>query len=163
MERDHVDGLVAQWQAERPELNFGPMAIVGRLSRLASDVQVEVEKNLARFGLQGGRFDVLAALRRQGPPFVLKPTDLGDQMLLTSGAVTHRLDVLEEAGWIRRSPDPEDRRGTLVALTERGQKLVDEALVSHLETEARWLGALEDDDRRALADALRRASLAQGL
>ncbi len=152
---DHVSVILAQWARERPDLEASPIGVVGRLSRLTRDVEARIEANQARFGLQGGRYDVLATLRRQGPPFVLNPTELQGQMMLSSGAMTHRIDLLEQEGLVTREPDPQDRRGVLVRLTDAGRERIDQAMPSHLETERLWLSVLSEPDQRALANLLR--------
>ncbi|MGE8720932.1 MarR family winged helix-turn-helix transcriptional regulator [Leptospira terpstrae] len=132
---DPMEEIINQWRKEIPSLSLRGMEVFGRLGQaalLASDV---VESNLAKLGLKLGEFDVLASLRRSGPPFRLNPTQLWQGMLLSSGAMTNRLDRLETAGYIERLPDPNDRRATLVSLTEKGLKLIDEAVVSHTKNE----------------------------
>lgn len=132
---DPIEEIIKQWRKEIPSLSVRGMEVFGRLGQaalLASDL---VESNLAKLGLKLGEFDVLASLRRSGPPFRLNPTQLWQGMLLSSGAMTNRLDRLETAGYIERSPDPNDRRATLVSLTEKGLKLIDEAVVSHTKNE----------------------------
>lgn len=163
MTSDHVTRILQEWNRERPDLDSSPIAVVGRLSRCSRHVEGKLEANFRRFGLQGGRYDVLATLRRQGPPFRLNPTELQKQVMLTSGAVTHRLDLLEKDGLVERLPDPSDRRGTLVGLTEEGRARVDAAIASHLETEAAWLVSLAPEEREALGALLARLAEAHGI
>lgn len=108
----------------------------------------------ARFGLQHGEFDVLATLRRAGSPFSLTPTALYEATMVTSGAMTNRLDRLEKAGLIRRVPHPTDRRGLLVQLTEEGRELIDRAVEAHVENEHAILSGLEPEERQRLAELL---------
>ena len=98
---------------------------------------------------------MLATLRRSGPPYRLTPTALYRELVLTSGAVTHRVDALARAGLVERIPDPADRRGSLVALTEHGREVAEEAMAAHMACESRLAAALSDEDRRALAGLLR--------
>ena len=163
MASDHVSRILAEWAVQRPDLDSSPIAVVGRLSRCAQDVEAKIEANFRRFGLHGGRYDLLATLRRQGPPFRLNPTDLQSQMMLSSGATTHRIDLLEKEGLVERQPDPSDRRGTLVALTDAGRTRVDEAVASHLKTEATWLATLAAPERTQLARLLQALAEGHGL
>ena len=110
-------------------------------------------------GLEPGWYDVLATLRRAGPPYRARPTEFAGALMLTSSGTTKRLDRLEQAGLITRGPDPEDRRATLITLTDAGLKLIDRATEAHLENERRLLGALTDADQRRLADLLRKLQL----
>ena len=158
-ERDGVDQILEQWQRERPELDHSPIGIVGRVSRLAREIEARLEPVYREHGLEPGWHDVLATLRRSGPPFRLRPTDLTNASMLTSSGTTKRLDKLESAGLIARSPDPDDRRGTLITLTDAGRELIDTLTVAHLANEARILGALSADEQRRLADLLRKLQL----
>lgn len=151
---DPVDRILAQWRRERPDLDVAPMGLIGRLSRLARLIQAEQERTFSRFGLNGATFDVLATLRRAGPPHALTPSRLIDAMMITSGTATNRIDQLEKAGLVARVPNPQDRRSTLVALTEAGRALVDEAVSAHVETQARLLAPLAPQERTALEAAL---------
>lgn len=116
---------------------------------------VVISRSFARHGLTFGEFEMLAALLRSGPPHRLKPSELVGALVLSSGAMTNRIDRVEAAGLVERLPDPDDRRGTLVALTEKGRRVVDEAVVAHLANEERLLGTLSPDQRRQLAGLLR--------
>jgi DNA-binding MarR family transcriptional regulator len=158
-ERDGVDAILEQWRRERPELDHSPIGVIGRISRLAREIEARLEPVYRDHGLEPGWHDVLATLRRSGPPFRLRPTDLTNASMLTSSGTTKRLDKLERAGLIARSPDPEDRRGTLITLTDAGRELIDTLTVAHLANEQRILGALSAADQRALADLLRKLQL----
>ena len=161
MSHDHVDTILEQWRTERPDLDASPMGIFGRLLRLNKYAQGQLEVNFKRYGLLGGTFDLLATLRRNGEPFSLNPTQLQNEMMLTSGATTHRIDLLEKRGLIERLPDPGDRRGTLVRLTKAGKTLVDEAVVDHVALERELLSHLTQEQRLELAKLL--GALAEGL
>ena len=123
--RDEVDDLVAAWQAERPDLDVRPMQVLSRISRLARHLDRERRSAFAAHGLESWEFDVLAALRRQGAPYELSPGALLRATLVTSGTMTNRIDRLEQAGLVRRRPDPQDKRGVLVRLTAAGRARVD--------------------------------------
>jgi DNA-binding MarR family transcriptional regulator len=115
----------------------------------------------ARYGITWGEYLVLAALRRAGPPYRMNPTTLFNSVILSSGAMTNRLDGLEGMGLIRRLPDPNDRRGRLVELTAKGRDLVDKAVVEHLANEERMLSGLSAAERTKLADLLRKLLLSE--
>jgi DNA-binding MarR family transcriptional regulator len=152
---DRAGRAIAQWQKERPDLDVSPMAVLGRLGEAASMVSRDhLAPVFARFGLQHGEFDVLATLRRAGSPFSLTPTALYEATMVTSGAMTNRLDRLEKAGLIRRVPHPTDRRGLLVQLTEEGRELIDRAVEAHVENEHAILSGLEPEERQRLAELL---------
>jgi DNA-binding MarR family transcriptional regulator len=153
---DHIDRIVAQWRQERPDLDFAPLGVLGRLFRAAELADVALTAALADESLQPGWFDVLAVLRRSGPPYELSPTELLHSMMLSSGGLTKRLDRLTEAGLIQRRPDPDDRRGSLARLTRKGEALIDRAIAKHVENEAQLLGVLTPAERRAFDTLLRR-------
>ena len=163
MAQDHVALIVHQWEKERPDLDPSPIAIVGRLSRLSRLAEHKIEVNFKKYGLQGGTYDLLATLRRSGEPFTLTPTQLQTEMMLSSGATTYRIDLLEKRGLLERSPDPGDRRGTLVRLTAAGKKLVDEVAETHLATEKEFLSSLTETQKRKLAELLGQLAQAVGL
>jgi DNA-binding MarR family transcriptional regulator len=153
---DHLDGILAQWRRERPELDVRSIGTVGRLFRSAHLADAVLAEGIAPYGLQHGWFDLLAALRRSGAPYELNPTKLMRATLLSSGGMTKRLDRLDEAGLVERRPDPADRRGTLVRLTRRGKATIDRALEAHVANEEHLLASLTSADRRTLDDLLRR-------
>jgi DNA-binding MarR family transcriptional regulator len=152
---DHIDRIVDQWRQQRPELATEPLETVGRILRTARLADESLASGLATHGLEPGWFDVLAALRRAGPPYELNPTRLRAATMLSSGGMTKRLDRMADAALIERRPDPADRRGTLVRLTRKGRSVVDKALETHLENERRLLAVLTHKQRRALDDGLR--------
>ncbi|MBV9379458.1 MAG: MarR family transcriptional regulator [Streptosporangiaceae bacterium] len=153
--RDEVDGLVAAWQAQRPDLDVTPLHVLSRVSRLAKHLDIARRSAFAAHGLQAWEFDVLSALRRHGPPFQLTPGALLRATLVTSGTMTNRIDRLAEAGLVRREPDPRDRRGVLVTLTGKGRASVDAALSDLLRSEHALLAGLDAGQRQRLADLLR--------
>jgi DNA-binding MarR family transcriptional regulator len=158
-ERDGVDLILEQWRRERPDLDPSPIGVIGRISRLARELEQRLETVYREQGLEPGWYDVLATLRRTGPPYRLRPTEFANALMLTSSGTTKRLDRLEEAGLITREPDPGDRRGTLITLTAEGRRLVDRASEAHLENERRLLSALTEAEQRRLADLLRKLQL----
>ena len=152
---DEVDDLVAAWQAERPDLDVRPMQVLSRISRLARHLDRARRGAFAAHDLELWEFDVLSALRRQGAPYELSPGALLRATLVTSGTMTNRIDRLEEAGLVRRRPDPQDKRGVLVTLTVAGAARVDAALADLLGAERALLSSLPESNRRTLADLLR--------
>jgi DNA-binding MarR family transcriptional regulator len=153
--RDEVDDLVAAWHAERPDLDVQPMQVLSRVARLARHLDRARRSAFAAHGLEPWEFDVLAALRRQGPPYELSPGALLHTTLVTSGTMTNRLDRLEQAGLVRRRPDPEDKRRVRVTLTAAGQSRADDALAALLAAEQALLATLPESGRQDLADLLR--------
>jgi DNA-binding MarR family transcriptional regulator len=141
-----------------PDLpDLTPMETLGRLAETALLIDREkLTPVVGSFGLQSGEFDVLAALRRAGGDFTLTPTQLFETTMMSSGGMTARLDRLEKAGWVKRRANPNDRRGTLVGLTEPGKALIERALVAHLANETSLLAALSDAEISALNAILRK-------
>jgi DNA-binding MarR family transcriptional regulator len=158
-DRDGVDLILEQWRRERPDLDHSPIGVIGRISRLARELEQELERVYREHGLEPGWHDVLATLRRHGAPYQLRPSEFSSALMLTSSGTTKRLDRLERAGLITRTPDPQDRRGIIITLTRAGLKLIDAVTEAHLENERRLLGALSDAERRRLADLLRKLQL----
>jgi DNA-binding MarR family transcriptional regulator len=156
VEPDHVDHIVAQWHEQRPDLDVSGMAIVGRISRLELMVRPLLARVFARHGLEAWEFDLLATLRRHGPPYQLTAGDLMGAMMITSGAVTNRIDRLERRGLITRDRHPTDGRKVLVALTGSGRDLVDGAVADHAANELNLIATLEPDERQTLIDLLRK-------
>ncbi len=154
--RDHIDRIVALWAAERPDLDTTPMAVLGRFFRAERLADTVLSDALAAHGLQPGWFDLLAALRRAGAPYELNPTELTRATMLSSGGTTKRLDRLAEAGLVERRDDPDDRRGTLVRLTRRGKRVIDRAVESHIQNEARLLRSFTPSELRTLDALLRK-------
>jgi DNA-binding MarR family transcriptional regulator len=158
-ERDGVDLILEQWQRERPDLDPSPIGVIGRISRLARELEQRLEPVYREHGLEPGWHDVLATLRRTGPPYRLRPTEFSSALMLTSSGTTKRLDRLEQAGLIERAPDPDDRRSILITLTDAGRELIDSVTDAHLANEQRLLSALSEVERTRLADLLRKLQL----
>lgn len=152
---DEVDRLVAAWRQERPDLDVEPLEVLSRVSRLAKHLDRARRAAFAEVGLEPWEFDVLTALRRSGKPYELSPGTLLKATLVTSGTMTNRIDRLAQADLVRRRPDPEDRRGVLVSLTEEGRKRVDAAFADLLRRERELLAGLGEQDQRVLAGLLR--------
>ncbi len=148
--------IVAQWNVERPDLDVSPMEVIGRISRLAADLDPLLAPVFTSRGLGDGEFDVLATLRRSGEPFELSPGDLGASMMVTSGAVTKRIDRLERSRLVTRRVSETDARARLIRLTAEGRRIVDEAVVDHVANEARLLRGLTAAERETLAGLLRK-------
>ncbi|MFD5245906.1 MarR family winged helix-turn-helix transcriptional regulator [Amycolatopsis sp. NPDC058340] len=149
---DHVDHILRQWAEARPDLDVSPMGVIGRLTRLTRVLEGELRKTFARHDLDRSSFDVLATLRRAG---TLTPADLMRSAMITSGAVTQRLDRLEQRGLVVRLPDETNGRRVLVDLTGAGRELIDRALPDHVDTEHRLLSAVSAEERDELAALLR--------
>jgi DNA-binding MarR family transcriptional regulator len=158
-ERDSVDAMIEQWQRERPELDVSPIGVIGRISKLSRELEMRLEPVYREHGLEPGWHDVLATLRRSGPPYRLRATEFTRTLMITSSGATKRLDRLERAGLIERSPDPTDRRGTLIGLTPAGGALIDGVTEAHLDNEHRLLAALTAAEQQRLGDLLRKLLL----
>lgn len=159
MERDHVDWLLEQVRRQRPDLDAGLIELIGRIARVNHHIDAEIAKSLERYGLRVGELTLLVALRRAGEPFQLTPTELYRAMMVTSGGATRRIDQLESRGLVRRTPHPRDRRASLIGLTPEGLRLTDGAWAHHLEQNHSLFDALGSEERRTLADMLRRVLL----
>jgi DNA-binding MarR family transcriptional regulator len=156
MEPDRVDLFIEQWNRERPDLNPAALGVVSRVLMLAKGLEQSADRALARFGLSLWQLDVLTALRRSGKPFQLSPTQLMELVTLSSGAMTNRIDRLEQLGLVVRERDPNDRRGVLICLTPEGRKLVDNAIVVRLADARRNLTPFTKAEQRTLAALLRK-------
>ncbi|MEY9843807.1 MarR family winged helix-turn-helix transcriptional regulator [Streptacidiphilus sp. MAP5-3] len=152
---DEVDRLVAAWRRERPDLDVEPLEVLSRISRLARHLDRARRTAFAEHALEPWEFDVLTALRRAGTPYQLSPGQLLTQTLVTSGTMTNRIDRLAGKGLVQRLPDPDDRRGVLVRLTQAGQERADAALSGLLDHERQILAELPDGQRKELASLLR--------
>ncbi|WP_323446314.1 MarR family winged helix-turn-helix transcriptional regulator [Streptomyces yaizuensis] len=149
-----MDAIARQWNAVRPDLDTVPMTAYGRIYRISRAMGDRVEKEYREYGINRGEFDVLATLRRSGDPYTLSPSRLSATLMLTTGGMTGRLDRLERAGLLTRNPDPHDRRGLRITLTERGLGLVDEAVTAGVRVQSAVLGSAltpaEADELNAL-------------
>ena len=153
--RDEVDTIVAAWRRERPDLDVAPMEILSRISRLARHLDRLRGNAFSVHGLESWEFDVLAALRRSGPPYRLSPGQLLRETLVTSGTMTNRVDRLVERGLASRQDHPDDRRGVLVQLTDAGKDVVDAAVAELMTAERQIMAALDVADHDQLIRSLR--------
>lgn len=147
---DRVDRILAQWHAERPDLDVGPMGLIGRIRRLSLTLGREMERTWAAHGLNAASFDVLATLRRAGPPYGLSAGELVASTMVTSGTMTNRIDQLEAAGLVARAQSADDRRSVRVMLTDKGFAIIDAAVTAHVETQHRLVAGLSATERRQL-------------
>ncbi|PKH53837.1 MarR family transcriptional regulator [Shewanella sp. Choline-02u-19] len=152
---DDIDKVVAQWGEEKPHLQTLPMEIFGRIMRLQKHIEAEIAACHKQYGLTLGEFDVLATLRRSGEPFNLTPSALLSSMMLTSGAMTNRLDKLESKGFIERVHSTEDRRSVSVGLTEKGFAIIDEAIEEHVRIQHQLVQQLSDAEKPELNQLLK--------
>ena len=160
MQRDSIDCIFDEWCRELPTLDSSPVMVIGRVTRLAGILRRQVDEALKPYGIGWDLLDVLGALRRAGPPFCRTPTALYRACMLSSGAMTNRIDRLERAGLVTRMPDPQDRRGILVGLTEQGRAVVDQAVAAGWAAQHRLMAALTLAERDRMAGLLRKLLLA---
>ena len=157
---DSVERLLAEWRVQRPDLDFSPVEVITRLQRVRNFIDNDLDASFASAGLTGPVFFVLSVLRRQGEPFTMSQRVIAERLGLTAGTVSVRIDQLVELGFVTRAPDPNDRRGTHITLTESGLARVDAWLPTHLAHEERLLAALTRSERTQLAGLLRKILVA---
>lgn len=162
MEKDIIDDLKEDWEKQRPDLDSEPLGIVLRIQSLAKLLGDQASGRLGKYDLQWWQYDALSTLRRQGEPYLMAATELADAGMLTSGAMTNRIDRLEDNGLVKRLQDETDRRRVLVQLTAKGRKLIDSATTARFEVAMNALKSLNIQQRQQLGDLLRRVLLAQG-
>lgn len=151
---DEIDIIKAQWARQRPDLDTDPMALIGRLMRVSRYLSQEMADTFAKFGLTGAGFDVLATLLRSGHPHALSPNQLLSTMMITSGTMTNRIDQLEKLALVKRIKSTEDRRSVLIALTDKGRAIVDDAVTAHVATQTRLVAVLSEKERQVLNQIL---------
>ncbi|MFB7667714.1 MarR family winged helix-turn-helix transcriptional regulator [Kitasatospora sp. NPDC056138] len=161
-EHDTVDDIVDQWARVRPDLNPEAISLIGRLRRLNIRVDSALREYFAECGLDSSEFDVLATLRRAGEPYELNARALLQAAMVTSGAITNRVDRLSAKGLVERNPCPNDRRAVLIRLTPAGKSLIDTALAGHVSNEERLIEALTPTERTQLNTLLRKLLIAHG-
>ena len=161
MKKDMIDDLQEDWSDQRPDLNTKSMGVVLRIQALAKILGEQTAQRLDEYDLQWWQYDVLSTLRRQGYPYRMAATELADAVMLTSGAMTNRIDRLEQAGLISRVADAEDRRRVLVELTRSGLKLIEDAAETRFQSAAEAIACLDDRQKSQLSDLLRTVLLAQ--
>lgn len=154
--RDEVDAIAAAWQAERPDLDLAPIQVLSRISRIARLLDDRRSQAFAEHGLAAHEFDVLAALRRSGPPYEQTPGQLIEATHVTSGTMTNRLDRLVARRLVARRAHPADGRQVIIRLTPAGRRRVDAAFEALLASEEALLAGLPDGQRGNLATGLRR-------
>lgn len=153
---DQIDRIVALWRRVRPDLDPSSTEVIGRIVRMEYFITRRVLQDLSRYGINVGEFDVLAALRRRGDPYQLSPNQMQEMVLISSGALTNRINRLESAGLVKRTPDQDDRRGVNVTLTEKGLQVINDAVGHHLAAEAELLEPLDADERQTLAALMKK-------
>jgi DNA-binding MarR family transcriptional regulator len=156
MSRDLTDGVLEGWHGARPDLEVGPLQVTARLSRIGPLLARRQEEVFGRFGLNRGEVGALSALRISGPPHRLSPTRLGKGLMLSSAGVTSRIDRLERRRFVRRLPDPEDRRGVIIELTDEGRDVVDAAVAALTISDTQLVGRLDPQEVAQLEVLLRK-------
>ena len=157
---DRIAKMELQWHEELAPSEIRAMALVGYLLETAHLLdRYWLSPMAAEYNLQKGEFDVIATLRRAGKPYQLTPTELHQSLLLTSGAMTSRLNRLEKAGLILRQPSPLDRRSVQVHLTLAGLELINKILPLHIENEKKALSVLSENEQQELGELLNKLTL----
>lgn len=159
MPNDAVDDILQQWSEERPELDTASLGIVIRVMTLYRSFYRDATRALLPLGLELWEYDVLSALRRQGRPFALAATRLARETDLSGGAMTNRIDRLEQRALVRRRPDKEDRRSVIVVLSAEGRRVIDKAIQLRLDAARESLGGLSAAEQEELANLLRKIVL----
>lgn len=157
---DHVGARRRQWSKELPDVDTVGMAILGRARWITLKVRPPIETVFAAHGLDTGEFDVLATLLRSGPPYRLRPTELFQQLMITSGGLTPRLARLEKAGLIERPPSADDGRSLPVQLTDRGREQAEAAFRADMAVEAKLLQCLDEQEKEDLGRLLSKLAMA---
>ena len=157
---DRTDRVVHQWAKVRPDLDVSSVGIIGRLVRLRAIIDEEQEAVFAEHGISNPTFTTLVTLVRINQPGGISQRRLADEMGLTPGTVSARVDRLVADGLVVRAPDPADKRGSLVTLTGRGRDLFEAVVPAHLANQVRLLGSLTPDEQAALAGLLRKLLVA---
>ena len=156
VDQDWTDSLLDRWAGVRPRQEMAPYQVTARISRIGQHVARRQEETFGRFGLNRGEVGVLAALRFAGPKQQLSPTRLFKGLMLSSAGITSRLDRLERRGYVKRKPDPGDRRGVLVELTDAGRAVLDQAVNANSSGEKDVLANLTKQEQKALAGLLKK-------
>lgn len=156
MDHDLTDRLLDNWDRARPDLNVGALQVTARLSRIGPHLARRQEAVFSQFGLNRGEVGALSALRTAGPPHRLSPTRLGKGLMMSSAGVTSRIDRLERRGLVRRLPDPDDRRGVIIELTDQGLEVVDAAVAANSISDRQLLERLDPEELELLEGLLRK-------
>lgn len=161
-QRDGVDAIIDQWRAVRPDLDCSPMEVIGRLSRASRLLERAIKETLAEHGIEPWEFDVLATLLRAGHPHTLTAGELSTAAMVSSAALTNRIDRLVEKGLVDRAVDPQHRRRVLISLTDDGLARVNRLVEHHLAGEERGLAGLTTPQRGQLTELLRQLLVSLG-
>ena len=152
---DQIDQIIDQWRRERPELDPTSMGLFGRMKRLTAHIARELETVFAKHGMSAAGFDVMATLRRSGPPYALTPSELIAWTMVTSGTMTNRIDRLVADGFVERRKNPDDGRGFVIGLTNKGKRAIDAAVDEHVENQRTLMAPLSLKEQRQLDDLLK--------
>jgi DNA-binding MarR family transcriptional regulator len=153
---DRVDKAINQWSQERPDLDVSSMELIGRIARIYKFLGLRITKTFSEHGLNAANFDVLATLRRSGPPYALSPNNLISSTMVTSGTMTNRIDQLTRAGLVERIKNPDDGRSVVVSLTKAGFELIDAAVTDHVATQEQLTSGLSKDEQKRLNTLLKK-------
>jgi DNA-binding MarR family transcriptional regulator len=156
MTDDFTDRLLTKWASARPDIGVDLLQVTARLARIGPLLARRQEAVFERFGLSRGEVGMLSSLRTSGPPHRLSPTRLGQGLMLSSAGVTSRLDRLERRGFVVRLPDPDDRRGVIVELTDAGLDIVDAAVAANSVSDRQLMERLEPEEIETLEGLLRK-------
>ena len=161
-ELDHVGRILAQYESRGPDADVATIGMIGRVHRISDRIADERRATYAEHGVGSGEFEVLAALLRMGPPHELSPTDIAGWTLVSTGAVTKRVDRCVEQGWVTRRSAQQDGRGRVIALTDKGREVAAAVYESHIRTLHALVEPLEEDERTGMADLLEKWGRALG-
>ncbi|MFE5297595.1 MarR family winged helix-turn-helix transcriptional regulator [Streptomyces sp. NPDC056632] len=155
---DVVDAIIGQWAKERPDVveELWPVELFGRIQRLARVIDKSAKASAAAHGVEHGEFDVLTTLQRSGPPYALTAGAFLKASMVTSGAITNRIDRMEAKGLVERVRDSDDRRTVRIRLTEHGHEVTRAAFADHLAAYASLLGDVDRETVKDTADGLRK-------
>jgi DNA-binding MarR family transcriptional regulator len=153
---DRVDAFTGLWRDQRPDLDVRPLDVWSRLKQVTALYDRALSEVLRRHGLSIAEFEVLATLRRTAAPHQLRPGELTRSLMVTAGAVTNRLDVLQRRGLVDRLRHTDDRRGLVVALTDKGLRVFEPALTELVGESGTLLPSLSDRQSSQLFDTLRK-------
>ncbi len=156
---DYIDEVAAEWRSEKPSFDTTGLEIGARIAVLQRHLERRADRHLAEYGLQTWGFDVLACLLRSGPPYTQTPTRLMRNCFLSSGAVTNRLNRLEDMGLVSRAQDAKDRRSFTVTLTDSGVELASRAIESRADHLRPVFDALNQEEKRTVVPLLRKLLL----
>lgn len=154
---DKIDEIIEQWRTENSNLDLQPMEFIGRIKRLSHHFEKDMTKTFSKYGLNAASFDVLATLKRSGAPYTLSPSELLENTMVTSGTMTNRIDQLVKSKLVKRNANPEDARGCLVSLSQKGHILIDQVIQEHVKTQKRLTSTIPEKDQKVINGILRHA------